>query len=433
MSKGNDRALGMKRPIKRRDFLNGVGVALTGSALAPGWLSAFERSSPGAINPQELYYPPALTGMRGSHEGSFEIAHAMRDGRSWEGQDTGERYDMIVVGAGLSGLSAAFFFLTSAGPGARVLLLDNHDDFGGHAKRNELTYEGRTLLLNGGTSNLESIDHYSTVARTLLRAVGVDIERAQAAGNTSRAFYNALGLQGSTFFSEEIFGEDRLVKGRPGRSRFSDVSWGDWLAGAPLSPEVQRDIGRGRSRIRREDADRVHERDGARLDSIHQPGDQRGHQPRDVPHGREPGPRHGHRGLQASPVRGRAHASAHDAHALRPGRAQEGAAPHWTPGPAHDLIRDLRAEEPRSDWPDTRRRWVRSGARHCRHHGKPLAPWICVQLQHAGRPHRVGAIRPGRSTVRDREAPLREDLDRELRRRGDPAHRRRDRRGASLG
>ena len=70
--------------------------------------------------------------MRGSHAGSFEVAHALRDGNTWaDAANTGEHYDLVVVGGGLSGLSAAYFFLTSAGPGARVLVIENHDDFGG--------------------------------------------------------------------------------------------------------------------------------------------------------------------------------------------------------------------------------------------------------------------------------------------------------------
>ena len=169
MSRSRDRDLGMHRNIGRRDFVNGVGVAIGGSLIVPSWLSALEGrpDTPGA----QEYYPPARTGMRGSHPGSFEAGHAMRDGRTWsDAADTGEHYDLVVVGGGLSGLSAAFFFLTSAGSGARVLVLDNHDDFGGHAKRNEMTYRGRTLMLNGGTSYLESVGQYSTVARTLLRS-----------------------------------------------------------------------------------------------------------------------------------------------------------------------------------------------------------------------------------------------------------------------
>ncbi len=177
MSKNGDRNLGMHRDITRRDLVNGVGVAIGGSLIAPGWLSARE-GAPYAPRAQE-YYPPALTGMRGSHPGSFEVAHALRDGTTWtDVADTGESYDMVVVGGGLSGLSAAYFFLTSAGRGARVLVLDNHDDFGGHAKRNEMTYRGHTLMLPGGTSYMESVDHYSPVCRTLLAAIGIEERRS---------------------------------------------------------------------------------------------------------------------------------------------------------------------------------------------------------------------------------------------------------------
>ena len=244
MSKGYDRDLGMGRSITRRDFLNGVAVTVGGSMLPSQGLD--KRADPwfGYSWPQEAYYPPAAMGMRGSHAGSFEVAHGFRDGRTWTGEDSGERYDMVVVGGGLSGLSAGFFFHESAGPGSRVLILDNHDDFGGHAKRNEFSYGDRTLLLNGGTSNLEATHHYSTVARTLLAAVGLDLERAEAADATSRSFYGSLGLTGSTFFSQEVFGNDRLVTGSAGGFGPSTArrGWREWLAQTPLSEDAQRDI-----------------------------------------------------------------------------------------------------------------------------------------------------------------------------------------------
>ena len=240
MSSYKDRDLGMNRDITRRDFVNGVGVAVGGALIAPGWLYAQEGmpNLPGAAD----YYPPSLTGMRGSHAGSFEVAHAMRDGKTWsDAAGTGEHYDLVVVGGGLSGLSAAYFFLTSAGRGARVLVLDNHDDFGGHAKRNEMTYKGRTLMLNGGTSYLESVRQYSTVARTLLAAVGIDLDSAIPNSDEGRTFYRSLGLGNATFFAKEVFGEDRLVKGG---GRQEDFEWADWLAQTPLSPDVRRDIAR---------------------------------------------------------------------------------------------------------------------------------------------------------------------------------------------
>src|SRR5882724_5822051 len=124
----------MHRRITRRDFLNGVAVT-AGAAMLPGNAFAFGADS------QTPYYPPALTGLRGSHPGSFDAAHALRDGTFWDTAgkpaDTGETYDLVIVGGGISGLSAAHFYRKTAGPQARILILDNHDDFGGHAKRNE--------------------------------------------------------------------------------------------------------------------------------------------------------------------------------------------------------------------------------------------------------------------------------------------------------
>ena len=144
-----DRELGMHRAITRRDFLNGIAVgagSMLGSAWLPGWTLAaetahFSQDVPG-------YNPAALTGLRGSHPGAFEVAHAVRDGTFWEtagkAVDPHETYDLIVVGAGLSGLAAAYFYRKQAGASARILILDNHDDFGGHAKRNEFR-PGRTV------------------------------------------------------------------------------------------------------------------------------------------------------------------------------------------------------------------------------------------------------------------------------------------------
>ena len=129
-----DRNLGMDRSITRRDFLNGVGVTVGGSLLS----SPVARAM-GFLAPDR--YPPALTGLRGSHDGSWEVAHSMRDGQVWEdGLDTGESYDLVVVGGGISGLAAAYFYRKAMGNDARILVVDNHDDFGGHAKRNEFTH-----------------------------------------------------------------------------------------------------------------------------------------------------------------------------------------------------------------------------------------------------------------------------------------------------
>src|SRR5689334_13308908 len=172
-----DRALGMGRDITRRDFLNGVAVTVAGSLLAPELARAAQQDFAPERAPD--YYPPTRVGMRGSHPGSFEVAHQLRDRRQWDlagAVNTAETYDLVVVGGGLSGLSAAYFFLRDAGRGAKVLILDNHDDFGGHAKRNEFTHNGRMLALNGGTLNIESWGRYNEHARRVITDIGIDID-----------------------------------------------------------------------------------------------------------------------------------------------------------------------------------------------------------------------------------------------------------------
>ena len=160
------------------------------------------------------YYPPSLQGLRGSHEGSFEVAHSFRDGQTWQAVDTGEQeFDLVVVGGGISGLSAAYFFRKQHGPDSRILVLDNHDDFGGHAKRNELWHEGRMYLVNGGTLNVEAPSQYSTVSAGLLWELGIDRTRYFEKNRDMFSYYRDLGLRSSMFFDEETFGADKLVVG----------------------------------------------------------------------------------------------------------------------------------------------------------------------------------------------------------------------------
>ena len=176
--------------ITRRDLLNGMALG-TGALLLPahGNESGGQAAKTTAINPEDFsnYYPPTLTGMRGSHVGSFEVAHAL----AWQGQKPdayeplNEHYDLVVVGAGMSGLAAAWYYLKKAAPEARVLVLDNHDDFGGHAKRNEFHYNGRMLLSLGGAQNLDSPSNYGDVAGSLMIDLGIDEAAiAQMAANT---------------------------------------------------------------------------------------------------------------------------------------------------------------------------------------------------------------------------------------------------------
>jgi len=122
-----------------------------------------------------------------------------------------ERYDLVVVGGGISGLAAAHFY-RRARPQARILVLDNHDDFGGHAKRNEFTVGGRLLIGYGGSQSIDSPNtQWSEAAKGLLRELGVDVQRFETA--FERNLYASLGLSRGVFFAREAFGRDLLVSG----------------------------------------------------------------------------------------------------------------------------------------------------------------------------------------------------------------------------
>jgi spermidine dehydrogenase len=242
----SDRDLGMHRDITRRDFLNGVALGVGGSMVAPSLLQAAAAQAAQAPEQAPGYYPPSLTGMRGSHAGSFEVAHQMRDNRGWKSPatDTGEAYDLVIVGGGISGLAAAQFFREAVGPRASILVLDNHDDFGGHAKRNEFQLDGRLFMLNGGTLNIEAPKQYSDVSMGLLRRLGIDIDRFERETEQDRGIYRRMGLRNGVFFPKERFGTDRLVVGTPGGAQASDQAWTEFLARTPLPPDAKKDIAR---------------------------------------------------------------------------------------------------------------------------------------------------------------------------------------------
>ena len=224
-----------RREITRRDFLDGTRIALTGAALSP-WLELFGSSA-------EDPFPPARTGMRGSHDGSWEVAHALVSGQRFDASQLPrpERYDLVVVGAGISGLSAAWFY-REAKSDARILVLDNHDDFGGHAKRNEFAASGRTLIGYGGTESIDGPGSYSATSRRLLQRLGIDPAVFHAAYDED--LYPSLGLSVGVFFDRESFGADRLVAG------YGSLPWPEFAASAPLSARAREDLVRLHTQVR---------------------------------------------------------------------------------------------------------------------------------------------------------------------------------------
>src|SRR6266849_1439837 len=238
--------------ITRRDFLNGIALTV-GAAILPSHLfAAFDVQADAEKSGK--YYPPALTGMRGSHPGSFEAAHSLRDGTFWESAgkpiDTGETYDLIVVGGGISGLAAAHFYRKTGGEKARILVLDNHDDFGGHAKRNEFRVNGAFRLGFGGTFSIESPAPYSSVAKGLIEELGIDVPSFPK--YVDKNVYRSHGLRPKIFFDKETFGVDKLVinPSPRGGGESEDAAatslelLKQFLATAPIAEQAKRDLQR---------------------------------------------------------------------------------------------------------------------------------------------------------------------------------------------
>ncbi len=222
----------MHRRIPRRDFLNGVALGVAGALTARHPSAHAQTAAPGGVPA----YPPARIGLRGQYPGAIEAFGAIDRGAYAAPSidvETNETYDLVIVGGGLSGLSAAYFW-HSALPNQRVLVLDNHDDFGGHAKRNEFTYDGRTFLGYGGTMSIATPYPYSYMSKALLTDLGIEVNRNLEFSD--RDLFQKYSLGPGMFFDQEHFGEDRLVTGN-GR-----LPWDQFLAKAPLSEAARRDL-----------------------------------------------------------------------------------------------------------------------------------------------------------------------------------------------
>lgn len=231
----------MRRPITRRDFLDGAAIAVSGLALGGLAGSADEAaaaaSTPGGGGPAP--YPPALQGMRGYTDESMVVPHKLRDGTFWRDagrpRPTGEHYDLVVVGGGLSGLAAARFYQREFGRDARILILDALDDFGGHARRNEYETTGRTLVGYGGSQSLDTPSTFNSPAKWLLEDLDIEVQRFERYFDED--FNARFGLTGrALLFDKESWGRDHYVAYGPG------TKWADILSGAPMAARAKADL-----------------------------------------------------------------------------------------------------------------------------------------------------------------------------------------------
>ena len=221
----------MKDKVTRRDFLNGTQVAIGASLLSP-WTEVFGADA-SKFKLGTDYYPPAKTGLRGSHDGSWETMHARVSGATWPTSSPEEDFDLVIVGGGISGLSAAHFY-RKENPGARILILDNHDDFGGHAKRNEFEVNGETRIGYGGTETIDTPSGYSQVSRDLLVDIGVDIEKFY--DYYDQDLYNSMDLTYGIAFDSETYGQRKMVAG------YGSTPWDEFAAQTPMSDTAKADL-----------------------------------------------------------------------------------------------------------------------------------------------------------------------------------------------
>lgn len=212
--------------VTRRDFLNGVALAVGGA---------------GSAQAADADADPALrTGLQGQTDAVNAVAHAWRDDptalrRAAALQDPEVR-DLVVVGAGLSGLAGAHWFRQHAGRPVRMLLLDALDDVGGHARRNEfVSRSGQRLVGYGGSQSLDSPSLFSPAAKGLLADLGLDLRRFETEF-FDKGWAKRQGLVNSAlYFGPEAWGEARMVVRREGEPPAA------WLPRTPLSPRAQAD------------------------------------------------------------------------------------------------------------------------------------------------------------------------------------------------
>ncbi|NUR90440.1 MAG: NAD(P)-binding protein, partial [Nonomuraea sp.] len=182
---------------------------------------------------------PTLTGLQGNTPAALSVPHALRDDRFWQyagtPDPTGENYDLVVVGGGISGVSAAFEWMRR-NPSARVLILDNHDEIGGHARRNEFTPQGRKgpLIGYGGSQSIEAPSVWTAEGKQILQQLGVEVKKFEK--YFDQELYTKLGMTDSVMCDKETFPADKLVKFPEGAKAEQ------WVRELPIAEQAKKDL-----------------------------------------------------------------------------------------------------------------------------------------------------------------------------------------------
>jgi spermidine dehydrogenase len=229
-------SLGINEPISRRDFLNGTLLAGAG-LLLPG-------KAP-AISPADAFDGYGGIGdYRHSNGNTWDVlsaGHAMRDGtfetRIANAIDTGELYDLVAVGGGISGLAAAIFFQKYKG--GRCLVIDNHRIFGGEAKRNEFLVDGQRLTAHQGSA-IFLVPGKGGYTDRFYEMIGMD--RSAFAYQTWRGPSPEMPLAHSPYEMPRNYGFYFGANLGPRPGTWVMDPWGRKLEGAPISDTTRAEL-----------------------------------------------------------------------------------------------------------------------------------------------------------------------------------------------
>jgi spermidine dehydrogenase len=237
----------MEDGITRRDFLNATllasGGALLTSASPANLLAVTARGK--STNDDWTGYGGVgdYANSNGNTTGVMEAGHQIRD-LNFESLpantiDTGETYDCVVVGGGISGLAAALIFQKQAGKGKTCLVLDNHPIFGGEAKRNEFLVDGHRLTAHQGSAFFPVPYPHSFIAR-FYESIGLKTPQLEYQKWGSSAPEMQLGR--TPYLGSAPYGLYFGAKfGQPEGLWLTDP-WGKKLEGAPISAKAREDL-----------------------------------------------------------------------------------------------------------------------------------------------------------------------------------------------